>query len=208
MHLNLPNQITLVRFVLAVVFCSLLSQYDCNRGARLDWLIDSGFIVFLVAAASDIIDGYIARRQNQVTSFGRVLDPFVDKVLICGAFVLMLGRNFVDEATGHNVTGLEAWMVTIVVCRELLVTSLRGFSEARGTHYGANVLGKIKMLVQSITVGWILVSLTSARSWQAWLHLRGWWIGATVAITAVSLLAYLVQARVILAERSRSDPQI
>ena len=73
----------------------------------------------------------MARRRNQVTAFGRILDPFVDKVLICGAFAYFAGSGFIEES-GRNVTGVRMWMVMVIFGRELLVTGLRGFTEARG----------------------------------------------------------------------------
>src|SRR5206468_3179704 len=98
---------------------------------------------------SDIIDGYLARLQNQVTSFGRVLDPFVDKVLVGGAFILLSGPNFINT-NGVHVSGVEPWMVVLIIGRELLVTSLRGVSESQGRQYAASLHGKIKMVVQCV----------------------------------------------------------
>lgn len=200
--MNLPNQITVARLLMAVVFCALLCQYDARAHAAGAWRIDVCAWLFIVAALSDIVDGYLARKQNQVTSFGRVIDPFVDKVLVCSAFILLAGRNFVDEQ-GRSTTGIEAWMVVVIIARELLVSSLRGMSEGEGKAYAALAWGKGKMLVQSITVPWVLFSLTATKA--AWWDVtRTAWIWATVVITAVSVLPYLGAARHILAERRRA----
>lgn len=204
MRINLPNQITLGRLVLAAVFCVFLTRFDGRERERMTGLVDWTFAIFVVAALSDVLDGYLARRSNQVTSFGRVVDPFVDKMLILGGFVLMLGRNFLDAAGTTNLAGIEAWMVVVVLGRELLVTSLRGISESRGTQFAANAAGKLKMWVQSLTICWILMSLTRGHDSTTWMTLRGWWIGATIVVTVASLLAYLVQARSILAEHARA----
>src|SRR5262245_52723785 len=126
--MNIPNQITIGRLFLAVVFCVLLAQYSATQHATRGWMLEWCFWIFIVAAVSDIVDGYLARLQNQVTSFGRVLDPFVDKVLVGGAFILLSGPNFVG-ADGRSVTGVAPWMVVLIIGRELLVTSLRGVSE-------------------------------------------------------------------------------
>jgi CDP-diacylglycerol--glycerol-3-phosphate 3-phosphatidyltransferase len=201
--INLPNQITIARFVLAIIFCVLLAQFEWRRREEQAWMIDCGLALFIIAAISDIVDGYIARKQNQVTSFGRVIDPFVDKILVCGAFVLLVGENFVRPDNGSNATGMKAWMVVLILGRELLVTGLRGFSEAKGTGYGANLLGKIKMWVQSVTVCVILASLTYFNGSAGFIELRQWFIWATVAITTGSLAVYLVQAKDILAEQSK-----
>lgn len=203
MRINLPNQITIGRFGLAIVFCILLAQFEWQQRERQAWMIDCGLALFIIAAISDIVDGYIARKQNQITSFGRVIDPFVDKILVCGAFVLLVGENFISPDTGKSATGMKAWMVVLILGRELLVTGLRGFSEARGTGYGANLLGKVKMWVQSVTVCVILASLTYFNASEGFLELRTWLIWATVVVTTGSLAVYLVQAKDILAEQSR-----
>lgn len=197
--MNLPNQITLGRLFLAVIFCVLMTQYGARDHAPRAWMLDACFWIFIVAAISDIVDGYLARKHNQVTSFGRVLDPFVDKVLVGGAFILLAGPNFVDAA-GHHVSGVAPWMVVLIIGRELLVTSLRGVSEGQGRQYAALPAGKIKMLVQSVTVPWILISLTHWTS-DAWRTGRTVMIWLTVIVTTLSMLQYLVQARHILAER-------
>ena len=108
--LNLPNRITVARLGLAVVFFVLLSQY--SQLSPKPWMLDAAAVMFIVAAATDIVDGYIARKRGLVTSLGRVLDPLVDKMLVCGAFILFVGPGFVD-ANGHNVTEFKAWMVVV-----------------------------------------------------------------------------------------------
>ncbi|MFH1418804.1 MAG: CDP-diacylglycerol--glycerol-3-phosphate 3-phosphatidyltransferase [Planctomycetota bacterium] len=202
MRMNLPNQITVARFFLAIVFLSLLAVFDCRRADAQQWLLDAAVVLFIVAAISDALDGYLARRQNQVTSFGRVLDPFADKLLVAGTFVMMLGTGFVDEA-GRNTTGLAAWMVVVIVARELLVSGLRGFSESKGKPYAANYWGKGKMFVQSVTIPVILVTLGRWREFDSAILLRSIMIWLTVGITALSVVAYLFASRDVFAERSR-----
>lgn len=204
MRINLPNQITLARLLLAIVFCVLLTCFDGRRPERMTGLIDCTFVIFVVAALSDILDGYLARRSNQVTRFGRVVDPFVDKLLVLGGFVLMLGRNFLDASGAANLTGLEAWMVVVILGRELLVTGLRGLSESRGSEFAANTAGKLKMVVQCITIGWILISLTRGHGSSTYLMLRSFWIWTTLVVTVASLPVYLLQARSVLVERARA----
>ena len=102
--MNLPNQITLARLFVAIVFCAMIVQYDARQSGRDVWKLDVCLAIFVIAAVSDVVDGFLARRRNQVTSFGRLIDPFVDKVLICGAFVLLAGQNF--GAPGARLTSL------------------------------------------------------------------------------------------------------
>jgi CDP-diacylglycerol--glycerol-3-phosphate 3-phosphatidyltransferase len=127
---NLPNQLTASRFVLALVLFVLIALEDF-------WLECT--LVFAAAAATDWFDGYLARKQGISSTLGRILDPLVDKVLICGAYIFLLK---VTDA------GLEPWMVTVVVARELVITSLRSFLENQGASFGADWLGKLKMGLQ------------------------------------------------------------
>ncbi|MBU0717770.1 MAG: CDP-alcohol phosphatidyltransferase family protein, partial [Planctomycetes bacterium] len=131
--MNLPNRITLGRLALAIVFFVLISQY--SQLSPEPWKLDVAIVIFIIAAITDILDGYIARKRGLETALGRVLDPLADKVLVCGAFILFSGPAFVD-GTGHNVTEVAGWMVVVIVGRELLVTGLRGFNEARGRAFG------------------------------------------------------------------------
>jgi CDP-diacylglycerol--glycerol-3-phosphate 3-phosphatidyltransferase len=126
---NVPNTITAVRLVLAVAVITLIPLKA--------YLV--AVIVFLVAASTDWIDGYWARKYGQVTKVGRVFDPFVDKIIVCGTFIALA------EAPGTHIV---SWMATIVVGRELLVTSLRSMVEGAGGDFSANWLGKWKMVFQ------------------------------------------------------------
>ena len=198
--LNLPNQITIARLGLAIVFFVLLSQY-AQRTPN-PWMLDVAAAIFIVAAVSDILDGYLARKWGQVTSLGKVLDPLVDKVLVCGAFILFVGPGFVDQ-DGKNVTEVHSWMVVLIVGRELLVTGLRGFNATNGKVFGASIHGKLKMWMQSIAVPAILLIIAREQTWSmgataGWIKAILVWL--TVAITALSMIQYLVRSRYLLEE--------
>ncbi len=200
--MNLPNQITTGRLLLSVVFLYLLSAFTFERRAEQLVQLDIAFALFIACALADGLDGYLARKQNQVTSFGRILDPFADKILVCGAFILLLGRGFID-ADGQNVAGLSAWMVVIIIARELLVSSLRGFSESTGKPYAANYWGKAKMVVQSITVPTIIMSVGRLRDTEWIMPLRTFMIWLTLIVTLLSVGSYLMASRGALLEQSR-----
>lgn len=198
--LNIPNQITLARLALSIIFFVVLSQY--SHGSSPPWKLDVAAAVFIVAAGSDFIDGYLARKWKMVTPLGRVLDPMVDKVLICGAFILFLAPGFVG-GDGRNVTEMRGWMVVVIVGRELLVTGLRGFNESQGRAFGASLHGKVKMWIQSFAAptilflvahdGWLMSAsaATTVKLVIVWL---------TVLVTALSMLQYLARSRHILEE--------
>ncbi len=204
MMINLPNQITIGRLLLTVLFFAILGRYDVRQPQP--WLLDVSLVIFVVAGISDIIDGYLARRQGQVTSLGRVLDPFVDKVLICGTYAFFAGSGFLDESR-RSVTQVQMWMVVVIVGRELLVTGVRGFSEAAGESFSATFAGKAKMLVQSFTAGYIMVTVAHSDSFlgdRVWVVIRAVLVWTTVVATAGSMLIYLSRARRVLSEGSRA----
>jgi CDP-diacylglycerol--glycerol-3-phosphate 3-phosphatidyltransferase len=137
--LNVPNVLSAARIPLAVMLFACI-VYEA-------WL--AGLLVFLVATVTDWVDGWWARKYGPLTLVGRNLDPIADKVLVCGAFVYLL------PVAG---AGLERWMVTVVVCRELVVTGIRGIVEATGKKFGADWFGKLKMGLQcAVLIGVLLI---------------------------------------------------
>jgi CDP-diacylglycerol--glycerol-3-phosphate 3-phosphatidyltransferase len=182
--LNLPNQLSASRFFLAVVLFVLISVEN--------WW--SCLLVFLVAAATDWLDGYLARKQGTTSALGRTLDPLADKVLTCGAFIFLLPR-------GIGEGWLVPWMVTLIVARELIITGLRGYLEQQGVKFGADWLGKIKMGLQCAALIAIFVELwlrppEPAESASTWFlqKTRDGLIWAMVAATALSGVQYLWKA--------------
>ena len=141
MRINLPNQITIARLVLAGLFIALLTVYQ--HGDTSSRYVIVALVVFIVAAATDALDGYLARKHNQVTPLGRILDPFVDKVLVCGAFILFAGPSFVSPQKQTNVTFVEPWMVVLIVGREVAVTGLRGIASLEGSVMAASSLSRL-----------------------------------------------------------------
>lgn len=202
MKINLPNQITIGRLFLAIIFFICLEQYSAKASEPKAWLMDLSFVLFVIAALTDIVDGYLARKHNQVTSFGRVIDPFVDKILVLGGYIFLAGDGFID-ATGRKVTDIAMWMVVVVLGRELLVTSLRGVTEAGGTSFAANVYGKAKMALQSVTVGWILLTVAHPEPLAFFAKLRLPLIYLMVVVTVLSGVSYLRMAKGVLSETSR-----
>jgi CDP-diacylglycerol--glycerol-3-phosphate 3-phosphatidyltransferase len=144
--LNVPNLLSLARIPLAaVLFAFIVHEL---------WL--AGLIVFLVATLTDWLDGWWARKYGPLTIVGRNLDPLADKVLVCGAFIYLI------PVKG---AGIDPWMVTVVVCRELLVTGLRGMVEAAGKKFGADWFGKLKMGLQcAVLIGVLLIEWLRALS--------------------------------------------
>ena len=198
MKINLPNQITIARLLMAIVLFVCMAKFDASAEKPLLYALDVSAILFFVAAITDIVDGYLARKQNQVTSFGRVIDPFVDKILVIGAYIFLAGEGF--TVNGHNISDVSDWMVVVILGRELLVNSLRGVTEAGGRSFAANVHGKVKMALQSTTVVWILLTLAHPCSLAFFATLRPYLVYLMVAVTLLSGVSYMRMARGILTE--------
>lgn len=183
---NVPNGLSTVRLILAIVVCGLIESEA--------WI--AAMILFIVAASTDWIDGWWARRYQQVTKLGRILDPFVDKVIICGAMIALVGAP--DSP-------VPPWMATLVVARELLVTSLRGMVEGKGGDFSAKQLGKWKMVAQCASVVAALWSLSyqevpNGIRWTTSILL---WL--SVGLTIVSAIEYVLV--VIRGTRDHGRPQ-
>jgi len=173
---NVPNQLTSLRLILSIVLFVLIGQ----------GYYQTSLVLFIIAASTDWLDGYWARKYGQVTSLGRILDPFVDKIIICGTFIYLVA---IPESE------VRAWMATVIVGRELLVTALRSYLEGEGADFSANMAGKLKMLLQCIAAGVVLYALSVAGERPAWLQ---WTVSvsvwAAVLLTLYSGVAYIQKA--------------
>ena len=139
---NVPNILTATRLILSVMIFALIPYERYGMAA----------VVFTIAASTDWIDGYWARKYGQVTKLGRIFDPFVDKIIICGTFIYLAA----EYARG---SGIMPWMAVVVVGRELLVTALRSAIEGKGGDFSAKYLAKWKMLFQCAAAVASLVAL-------------------------------------------------
>lgn len=178
--------ITVGRLALSIVFFVLLSTLDTSETAdpsRAWWAV----LIFVVAAVSDVIDGYLARKWQVVTGLGRVLDPAVDKILIIGGLVYLAAGNFAPAS------GIAPWMVILVIGREFLVTSLRAVIEGAGGKFPADWTGKTKMFVQSVAVPVALgqAAIPNLRASPGYRDLATAIIWLMLAITTISILPAL-----------------
>lgn len=179
--LTVPNQLTIARLILSIVLFALLPFK----------FYLTGLAVFIVAASTDWLDGYLARRYGWITVLGRILDPFVDKIIICGTFIFLAAVPASSTSPGSQV---QAWMVVVIVGRELLVTALRSFLEQQGADFSATMSGKLKMVVQCIAAGSSLFFLSwadgdTAPDWLKWLVISSVW--AAVLLTIYSGVVYV-----------------
>jgi CDP-diacylglycerol---glycerol-3-phosphate 3-phosphatidyltransferase len=174
--LNVPNQLTVLRLLLSLVLFVLIA---------LEYYL-AAMIVFILAAGTDWLDGYWARKYGQVTNLGRILDPFVDKIIICGTFIFLVPVP---------KSGIVAWMAVVVVGRELLVTALRSYLEGEGADFSATMSGKLKMAVQCLAAVVSLYGLSRGEDrpeMLEWLLLGS--VYAALALTILSGVAYIRRA--------------
>lgn len=179
---TVPNILSLARLCLSVVLFGLIE--------RQAWA--AATVLFVVAASTDWLDGWWARRFQQVSRLGRIFDPLVDKVIICGTWMLVADR----------AGPIVPWMALVVVMRELIVTAIRGEMERTGHDFSAAWSGKLKMLLQCLAVGVVL----GGRAWPEWrpggIDLAPVAAGlawAAVVATIWSGLEYVLAARVLVA---------
>jgi CDP-diacylglycerol--glycerol-3-phosphate 3-phosphatidyltransferase len=134
MKLNAPNVLTLLRILsVPAIVIILLTDF---RGREI-----TGFIIFLFASLTDMIDGFLARRKQMITVFGQLLDPIADKLLIASAFICFVERRIVP-----------AWMAVIIIGREIAVTGFRAIASSKGLNIPASPLGKVKMVLEVVTL--------------------------------------------------------
>ena len=177
--MNIPNTLTMFRVVFAIGIFILLPFK----------LYAVCVVLFLLAAATDYLDGYWARKYNLVSVFGRIMDPFADKLLICGCFVYLAA---IPELTDVQL-GMHPWMAVVIIGRELLITSLRAVVEKEGGDFSAKWIGKWKMGLQCVAVPACLIFLMFPNNYalQIIMVVSLW---GTIAITVYSGVEYCFNA--------------
>lgn len=181
---NVPNTLTIARLGLAVVVFALIS---------VGWYL-AALVVFSVAAITDALDGYLARLLNQATPLGRQLDPLVDKVIVAGTYIYLLTLP---------ESGLQPWMVTTIILRELLIQGLRSHLEGQGLAFGAKAAGKIKTVFQCLSISVILFVLWATPVGDSpWYLLRDGLTWSAVGLTLYSGMGYVWAAMPALRKRS------
>jgi CDP-diacylglycerol--glycerol-3-phosphate 3-phosphatidyltransferase len=144
--MNLPNKLTISRFVLTIAFLAVMfSPVKHHQTIAL--------ALFVAGGISDFLDGYIARRDKLITNFGILMDPLADKIMVCSAFIAFVGLNL-----------MPAWMVVIVVARELAITGLRLLAVSKQVVLAAEGYGKHKTISQIVAIISVLVGI----SYQQW----------------------------------------
>ena len=193
--MNLPNKLTVSRFVLTALFLwALFSPLRFSNTLAL--------VLFSMAGFTDFLDGRIARKRGLITNFGILMDPLADKILICSAFIAFVESTHLNAAAPVKVA---AWMVIVIVARELTITGLRLLAASKNVVLAAENFGKHKTISQIVAINALLV-LDACNEWPAGLQkfFLSWvpqfaeitlWLA--VALTAISGALYLWRNRAI-----------
>jgi len=146
---QIPNWLTVGRLLATPLIVVLLHD-------PAPWMFTVAVVVFIVAAITDLLDGYIARRWGAVSEFGALIDPLADKLLVMTALVMLVAQR--DFSTGES--WVPAWMVVVILAREIWITGLRGIAATQGLILAADTLGKWKSLFQMVAIPLLLLPET------------------------------------------------
>ena len=208
--MNLPTKITFTRIIMIVLMIISLFVLNIinaingwqtfelgNTGINLVFLIL--FVFFVIASYTDHLDGYLARKNNQVTDLGKFLDPVADKLLV-NSLVIFLAAPAVFARyvpNGESVISFNVWCVIILVARDIVVDALRFIAASKGTVIAANIFGKLKTVLEMVAIGAVLLNGLPFRyfdaSWLAGLHIADFLVYLATAASFISGVIYVVQ---------------
>ena len=180
--MNLPNKLTMLRVILIPFFAAALLVPAFGTAGDI-----AALVLFIVACLTDTLDGYIARKYNLITNFGKFMDPLADKLLVCSAMICLLAMD-----------RLEAWIVIIIICREFVISGFRLIAAENQIVIAASWWGKWKTVFQMILIVLLILNLqhpvmqllTAAVKYLA------------LVLTVISLIDYIVKNRAVLKEQS------
>jgi CDP-diacylglycerol--glycerol-3-phosphate 3-phosphatidyltransferase len=186
---QIPNILTGGRLVLSMIFLVMVF-FEPRLAASRDtsFYLDIAFVIFVVAALTDLFDGPIARKLNVTSKFGRMVDPLADKILICGSFVVfaLIGQPQLFDFTKAQLAVIQWGFAGIIIVREAFVTFLRHYSESKGIKFPATISGKLKMCVQAFAVGTVIIKMAHVQTpmWGQWFTTVTYIV--TILITIIS----------------------
>ncbi|WP_336776825.1 CDP-diacylglycerol--glycerol-3-phosphate 3-phosphatidyltransferase [Paenibacillus sp. MMO-58] len=178
--MNLANKITIVRIGMIPLFLLAFQQYPswiAERIELLNYINHYGLYwavgIFVIASATDKLDGYIARKYNQITNLGKLLDPLADKLLVSAALIMMVQQKMIPS-----------WIAVIIIGREVMVSGIRLLTAAKGTALAADKHGKLKLVLQVVAITAVLLGN------YPFSYFTKFPIDLTIMILAVALTAY------------------
>ena len=218
--MNLPTKITVTRIVAIVVMIislfvmNLIPEWKTielgNTGINLVFLII--FVIFLIACYTDHLDGYLARKNNQVTDLGKFLDPVADKLLINSLVIFLIAPNmfarYIPESC-QPVVSFNMWCAIILVARDIVVDALRFVAASKGKVIAANIFGKLKTVLEMVAIGVVLLNGFPFRyfdaSWPVGLHIADILVYLATLASLLSGIIYVVQNRHVFKEEKEDE---
>ena len=206
---NSPTKITISRIIVAfllivtIVALYIIDQFNPfifnfniklnNDDATINWLMIILFVVFIIASFTDFLDGYLARKNNQVTDLGKFLDPIADKMLI-NAMMIFLALNF--PSLGDSLK-FPFFCVIIMEIRDLIVDGLRFMAAKKHTVIAANIFGKLKTVLQMVAISFVFINGWPFSyfdvTWMPYLHITDFICYAATIVSVLSGAIYLIQ---------------
>ena len=207
--MNLPTKITFARIVAIVLMIITLFVLSVipgwqtielgNTGINLVFLIL--FIFFFLACYTDHLDGYLARKNNQVTDLGKFLDPVADKLLINSLVIFLIAPSIFARyiPNAENVISFNMWCALLLVARDIVVDALRFIAASRGKVIAANIFGKLKTVLEMVAIGAVLLNGFPFKyfdaNWPQGLHIADFIVYLATIASVVSGVIYVVQNR-------------
>ena len=170
--MNLPNKLTVLRVCMVPVFVVFMLWNGFGTASKY-----VAAAIFILASMTDWLDGYLARKNNLVTDFGKFMDPIADKLLVCSALICLVEKG-----------ALAAWIVIIIIGREFIISGFRLIAAENGVVIAANYWGKFKTASQMVMI--ILLILNFGGAFEILTQIFVW---ASLALTVISLITYIVQ---------------
>ena len=170
--MNLANKLTMLRILMIPIFIALL-VYSKDRDIIYRYI---ALGVFIVAAATDALDGYVARKYNMITDFGKLMDPLADKILVSSALIILI-----------ELGNISSWIVSIVIAREFIISGIRLIATEKNIIIAASPLGKLKTVSQMLSVILMLLSIGTI----SFITDLSIWLMCILSI--VSLLDYIIK---------------
>ena len=215
--MNTPTKITVTRIIAVVLMLislfvlSVIPGFKtieiANTGINLVYLIV--FVLFVIACYTDHLDGYLARKNNQVTDLGKFLDPVADKLLINSLVIFLIAPSifspYIPESCGP-VVGFNMWCAIILVARDIVVDALRFIGAAKGKVIAANIFGKLKTVLEMVAIGAVLLNDFPFRyfdkGWPVGLHISDILVYLATLASLISGIIYVIQNKHVFIEKS------
>ena len=204
--MNLPTKITFTRIiatVLLIIALFIMSLIDFkspvlgNTGINLVFLII--FIFFVVASFTDFLDGYLARKNNQVTDLGKFLDPVADKLLVNSMVIFLIAPSLFAKYAEGQIISFNMWCAILLIVRDIVVDALRFIAAQKKVVIAANIFGKLKTVFEMVAISFVLLNGFPFNyfdaSWPAGLHITDFIVYITTLMSLISGIIYVIQNR-------------